>query len=169
VTDSSREVRLARRPTGTPVPDDFALVEVAVEPPGAGQVTVENLYVSVDPYMRGRMNDVPSYVPPFALDRAMTGGAVGVVRASRSDQVPEGTLVLSQYGWRERFTTDSGKVQVLPPPPGEVSPSAYLGVLGMPGFTAWVGVTDIAAVREADVVFVSAAATWTSTPSAASS
>lgn len=154
MTISSREIHLARRPQGTAVPDDFALRTVEIPDPADGEVTVRNAFVSVDPYMRGRMNDVRSYVPPFALGEAMQGGAVGRVVASRDAGVHEGALVTSNYGWREAFTAPAKHVQVVP---DRADPSAYLGVLGMPGMTAWVGVVEIAPVKDGDVVFVSAA------------
>ncbi|HEV7209188.1 MAG TPA: NADP-dependent oxidoreductase [Mycobacteriales bacterium] len=153
----STEIRLASRPERRAKPTDFAAATVPVPAPGPGQVQVRNSFLSVDPYMRGRMNDVPSYVPPFALGEALTGGAVGRVVASESSDVPVGALVSSMFGWREAFTVDAAAVQVLPEPPQGVAESAYLGVLGMPGMTAWVGVTQIAPVHEGDAVFVSGA------------
>jgi len=153
----SMEIRLASRPKRRATPEDFAAATVEVPDPGPGQVQVRNSFVSVDPYMRNRMNDMPSYVPPFAVGEPLTGGAVGRVIASRSTDVPEGALVSSMFGWREAFTADAAAVQVLPEPPPGVAESAYLGVLGMPGMTAWVGVTQIAPVREGDIFFVSAA------------
>ncbi|HEX7354169.1 MAG TPA: NADP-dependent oxidoreductase [Mycobacteriales bacterium] len=154
MTTTSREIHLVRRPQGAAVPDDFALRTADVPDPGEGEVTVRNLFMSVDPYMRGRMNDVKSYVPPFALDAVMQGGAVGRVVASRDRSVPEGALVTSGNGWREAFTAPARHVQVVP---DRDDAAAYLGVLGMPGMTAWAGVEIVAPVREGDVVFVSAA------------
>jgi NADPH-dependent curcumin reductase CurA len=104
------------------------------------------------------MNDVKSYVPPFAVGEPLQGHAVGVVTASRDPQLPEGSLVSGMSGWREGYVAPASELQRLPDPPSGVEPSAYLGVLGMPGFTAWVGVTVVAPVAEGDVVFVSAAA-----------
>jgi len=149
----SREVRLARRPHGEPVPEDFELAEVELPEPAEGQVLVRNRFMSVDPYMRGRMNDVRSYVPPFALGEAMAGGAVGEL-VSGDDA---GTLVVHQFGWREHALVDADRVRGASVPDG-VPASALLGALGMPGLTAWVGVTDIAPVAEGETVFVSAAA-----------
>jgi NADPH-dependent curcumin reductase CurA len=113
-------------------------------------VLVRNLFMSVDPYMRGRMNDVKSYVPPFELGKALQGGAVGEV-------VGTGELVVHDRGWREHALVQADKVRPAPLPHG-ISPSALLGALGMPGMTAWVGVTEIAPVREGETVFISAAA-----------
>ncbi|HEY2176413.1 MAG TPA: NADP-dependent oxidoreductase, partial [Mycobacteriales bacterium] len=154
---TGREVRLVRRPHGTPTPEDFAVVEVDVPDPGPGQVLVRNLFMSVDPYMRGRMNDAKSYSPPFVLDEAMTGAAVGEVVASRSPDVAVGTVVLHHLGWREYAVVDAAHVRPVDP---DAAPtlSAYLGVLGMPGQTAYVGLVDIAQIRAGDAVFVSGAA-----------
>ena len=157
---TSREVRLAQRPPtgGDATAACFSVAAVPVPQPGPDEVTVTNTFVSVDPYMRGRMNDVKSYVPPFVVGEALQGGAVGVVTASRAASLPEGTLVASMLGWREAFTAPASQLQALPQPPAGVSPSAYLGALGMPGMTAWVGVSRIAPVGEGETVFVSAAA-----------
>jgi NADPH-dependent curcumin reductase CurA len=149
----SREVRLAQRPVGEPKPEDFELAEVELDEPGEGRLLVRNAFMSVDPYMRGRMNDAPSYVPPYELGEAMYGGAVGEVVAGGE----AGALVVHQLGWREAAVLDADRVQPGAVPDG-VSPSALLGALGMPGLTAWVGVTEIAPVAEGETVFVSAAA-----------
>jgi hypothetical protein len=149
----SREIRLARRPVGEPVPEDFELAERELGEPGDGRLLVRNLFMSVDPYMRGRMNDARSYVPPYELGKVMYGGAVGEVVAGGE----AGALVVHQLGWREGALVDAARVQRAEVPEG-VSPSALLGALGMPGMTAWVGVTDIAPVAEGETVFISAAA-----------
>jgi NADPH-dependent curcumin reductase CurA len=153
---ASREIQLAARPHGEPKPSDFRLVEVELPDPGPGEILVRNTYMSVDPYMRGRMNDAKSYVPPFALDRAMDGGAVGEVVASQADGIAVGDTVLHQLGWREHAVLPAGQARKVQA--GGIPASAYLGVLGMPGLTAYVGLLDIAALREGDVVFVSGAA-----------
>ncbi len=146
----TREIRLARRPHGEPVDADFELAARELGEPAEGQLLVRNRFMSVDPYMRGRMNDVKSYVPPFELGKALQGGAVGEV-------VGTGELVVHDRGWREHALVSADKARAAPLPHG-VSPSALLGALGMPGMTAWVGVTEIAPVREGDTVFISAAA-----------
>jgi len=146
----SREIRLAQRPHGEPKPEDFELAEVELGEPEEGRPLVRNLFMSVDPYMRGRMNDAKSYVPPYELGKAMYGGAVGEV-------VGSGELVVHQLGWREAAVIDADRVQPGTVPDG-VSPSALLGALGMPGLTAWVGLTEIAPIAEGETVFVSAAA-----------
>jgi NADPH-dependent curcumin reductase CurA len=155
--ETSREIRLAARPHGRPTPDCFDLAEVPVPEPAEGEALVRNTYLSVDPYMRGRMRDVKSYVPPFQVGEAMDGGAVGQVVASRNPDLPEGRWVQSMQGWREHYVTDGSAL--LPVADPEVAPvSASLGVLGMPGFTAWVGLTQIGRPKEGETVFVSAAA-----------
>ncbi|WP_144125208.1 NADP-dependent oxidoreductase [Catellatospora sichuanensis] len=150
-----REIQLASRPVGVPTPDNFRLVEVAVPEPAEGQVKVRNLVMSVDPYMRGRMNDAKSYVPPFAVDAVLDGGAVGEVVESRSPDLKAGDLVLHGYGWRDWVVEDARRFRRLDP---VAPPSAFLGVLGMPGLTAYVGLLDIAAMKPGDTVFVSGAA-----------
>lgn len=156
-TISSREIRLASRPTGEPTAENFALATVEVDAtPPADCLLVRNLYMSVDPYMRGRMRDGRSYAAPFALGEAMTGGAVGeVVASSHSDFAP-GDTVIHGYGWRE-YARVHGKAAV------KIDPSlapvqSFLGVLGMPGKTAYVGLLDIGQPKAGETVFVSGAA-----------
>lgn len=153
---TGRAWHLVRRPHGWPVPEDFALREVPVEAPAEGRVLVRNLYFSVDPYMRGRMNDVKSYIPPFQLDQPMDGGAVGVVVASNADGFAVGDHVLHFGGWREYASVPVSYVTKVDP---EAAPlSAYLGVLGMTGLTAYAGLLEVASFKEGDTVFVSGAA-----------
>jgi NADPH-dependent curcumin reductase CurA len=156
VSEQATEIRLASRPTGAPSHENFEITEVDTPTPGDGQVLVRNLVMSVDPAMRGRMNDVPSYVPPFELGKPLTGGAVGEVVESHADRVPAGTLLRHQAGWRTHAALDPARAEIVD---GAAAPvSAYLGVLGMPGLTAYVGLTRIAAFAEGDAVFVSGAA-----------
>ena len=151
----SREVRLVSRPVGMATASDFEIATVDLAPPGPGEVQVKNLFMSVDPYMRGRMYDRPSYVPPFELGKAMQGGAVGEVVASESPDFKPGDLVSSMFGWREAFDAKAEHVQKIGAQ--GVPPQAYLGVAGMPGLTAWAGLTQVAGVKEGETVFVSAA------------
>jgi NADPH-dependent curcumin reductase CurA len=156
MSQHASEVHLVARPIGEPKPSDFALVCTTVAPPEEGQVVVRNEWISVDPYMRGRMNDAPSYVPPFVLGRAMEGGAVGTVIASRSAALPVGTVVEHHLGWRTHAVlaaSEAGAVDVR-----RADRSAYLGVLGLTGFTAYVALKAIAPVAAGDTVFVSGAA-----------
>jgi NADPH-dependent curcumin reductase CurA len=156
MTTPTREIHLAARPIGWPGHDDFRVVETTLPDPGPGQVVVRNTFLSVDPYMRGRMNDTKSYLPPFRLDAPMDGGAVGEVLASQVEDVAIGATVLHQAGWREHALLDADQVRVVDV--SRAPASAYLGVLGMPGLTAYVGLTRVAAVQEGETVFVSGAA-----------
>ncbi|WP_328970571.1 NADP-dependent oxidoreductase [Streptomyces sp. NBC_00239] len=152
----SREWHLVARPQGWPTAADFALREVPVTAPGPGRILVRNLHMSVDPYMRGRMNDVKSYIPPFALDRPMDGGAVGEVVASAAEGFEVGDHVLHGLGWREYADVDAQHATKVD---ADLAPlSAYLGVLGMPGLTAYAGLFETASFKEGDSVFVSGAA-----------
>ncbi|MFJ7909904.1 NADP-dependent oxidoreductase [Kitasatospora sp. NPDC096204] len=153
---TAREWHLAARPQGWPVPADFALVEAPVRTPGPGEILVRNDYLSVDPYMRGRMNDVKSYVPPFQLGQAMDGGAVGHVVASGAEGFAPGDAVLHGLGWREYATLDARHAVKVDPAAAPLS--AYLGVLGMPGLTAYSGLLAVGGLKEGDKVFVSGAA-----------
>ena len=148
---------LMRRPKGMPVSEDFALKEVSLPELSEGMVRVANRWLSVDPYMRGRMNDVKSYVPPFALDAPMDGGAVGEVIESRDPGFAPGDMVLHMAGWRDEAVVPAASLNKLPPTPG-VEPQAFLGNLGLTGGTAYFGLLDAASAREDDIVFVSAAA-----------
>src|SRR4051812_2938918 len=156
MTTATREIHLAARPVGWPTHDDFRIVETELADPGPGEVLVRNTFMSVDPYMRGRMDDRRSYVPPFRLDAPMDGGAVGEVLASEDESAPVGATVLHQAGWREHALLPAAQVRVVDA--SLVPASAYLGVLGMPGLTAYVGLTRIAPVAEGETVFVSGAA-----------
>jgi NADPH-dependent curcumin reductase CurA len=153
----STQIQLAARPVGWPTNADFRTVTVELPELAPGQARVANEFVSVDPYMRGRMNDVKSYSPPYALGETMTGGAVGRVIASASDAVAVGDVVVHQYGWRDLVQQDAAGFRVVPEVPG-VPLSAYLGVLGMTALTAYVGLLDVAGLKQGDTVFVSGAA-----------
>lgn len=154
---TSREIRLKQRPNGAPVPGDFEEASVDVGAPGDGEILVRNLWMSVDPYMRGRMSDRKSYVPPFEIGKAMDGGAVGEVVTSNDPKFAPGDLVLSMMGWREGFVAKGSALDKLPRIPG-VPDQAYLGVLGMPGMTAYGGFLELGQPKEGDTVFVSGAA-----------
>jgi hypothetical protein len=153
---TSREIQLAARPVGEPKESDFRLTEVELPDPGDGQVLVRNEWMSVDPYMRGRMNDVPSYMPPFKLDEGLYGGAVGQVVEANGGALAPGDWVLHQLGWRDYALAPADQVRQVDV--DLAPPQTYLGVLGMTGLTAYVGLLDIAGLREGDVVFVSGAA-----------
>ncbi|WP_328344443.1 NADP-dependent oxidoreductase [Micromonospora sp. NBC_00421] len=153
---SNREIHLASRPQGWPTADDFRLVETEVPTPGPGQIVVRNQFMSVDPYMRGRMNDAKSYVPPFALDAPLDGGAIGEVVAGGADGISVGDTVLHGLGWREYALLDGASARRVDPTAAPVS--AYLSVLGMTGLTAYAGLLDVAAMQPGETVFVSGAA-----------
>jgi len=152
----SREIRLKNRPAGLPRETDFELAEVELAAIGAGEVLVQNIYMSVDPYMRGRMIDRKSYVPSFQLGEPLDGGCVGRVIASKNGPFHVGDYVSGMLGWREYFVSDGqGLVKV---DPARAPIQSYLGTLGMPGLTAWAGLLEIGRPKEGDTVFVSAAA-----------
>lgn len=151
----SREIRLVSRPKGMPTADNFALVETELEPLEDRQVLVRNLYMSVDPYMRGRMNDGKSYVPSFELGKPLDGGAVGEVIQSRAQEFKAGDAVTSNFGWREYFMASPKELHLVS---REVQPlSVYLGILGMTGMTAWAGL-NLVEVKASDIIFISGAA-----------
>ncbi|MFG3079752.1 NADP-dependent oxidoreductase [Streptomyces parvulus] len=152
----NREWHLVTRPVGWPKPEDFALVEAEVPTPREGQVLVRNLYVSVDPYMRGRMSAAKSYAEPYELGKAMQGGAVGEVVASNAEGFAVGDHVLHFLGWREYAAVNAKSAVKVDPDAAPLS--TYLGVLGMTGLTAYVGLLRTASFKEGDTVFVSGAA-----------
>ncbi|MGW1397979.1 NADP-dependent oxidoreductase [Streptomyces sp. NPDC002405] len=152
----NREWHLLSRPVGWPKPEDFALVETEIPQPGEGQVLVRNEYLSVDPYMRGRMSAAKSYAAPYELGRPMQGGAVGEVVASEAEGIAVGDHVLHFGGWRE-YAAVNGRAAVRVDPAAAPLP-AYLGVLGMTGLTAYAGLLRTASFKEGDAVFVSGAA-----------
>ena len=153
---TSREIRLAARPQGWPTAANFELAEVPVHEPAEGEVVVRNDYMSVEPYMRGRMNEGKSYVPPFVVGEPLTGSAIGEVVASAAPSLPVGTLVNHDFGWREYTTGPAKAFRALPS--GFGNPSVFLGALGVPGFTAYVGLHDIGGLKKDDQVFISSAA-----------
>lgn len=152
----SREIRLKSRPEGMPKAENFELAEIELPAPGAGEVLVRNAWMSVDPYMRGRMYDRPSYVPPFELGKALQGGAVGKVVQSNDPKFAPGDLVESMFGWRDAYVAAGAALTKLPS--DTVPPQAYLGVLGMPGLTAYSGFHRIGEPKAGETVFVSGAA-----------
>ncbi|WP_043264118.1 NADP-dependent oxidoreductase [Streptomyces sp. CT34] len=152
-----QEWHLVARPVAKPLPTDFRLVERTLETPAMGEVLMRNHFLSVDPYMRVLMGPPQPGVPVYALGRPMTGGAVGEVVESRAAGLAPGDLVLSDLGWRTGAVAPAERLTRLNRVAG-VPDSAFLGVLGMPGLSAYVGLTEIAKVREGETVFVSGAA-----------
>ncbi|HET6806083.1 MAG TPA: NADP-dependent oxidoreductase [Frateuria sp.] len=151
----NRQVTLAARPVGAPTATDFALVEHPVPAPGEGELLLRNLYLSLDPYMRGRMSDAESYAAPMAVGDVMVGGTVARVQASRHPDWQPGDLVLAYGGWQDYALSDGRGLGRLDP--GMAHPSLALGVLGMPGFTAYMGLLDIGQPRPGETVVVAAA------------
>jgi NADPH-dependent curcumin reductase CurA len=153
----SREIILAARPRGVPQESDFELRDVADDTELAdGEVLVRNVFVSVDPYMRGRMSGIRTYVGPYEVGGPIDGGAVGRVVASKHEGLAEGDWVSSMLGWRESGVVEGARLRKLDP--SLAPPSTALGVLGMPGFTAWVGLAKIADAKEGETIYVSGAA-----------
>ena len=153
----SRQWVLRRHVEGAPATEDVELVEVTLGPLADGEVRVRNEYCSVEPYMRGRMGARTTYVEPYPLGEPLEGPAVGVVVESRSPEVPVGAWVRHGLGWRELSDLPANAVELVEPVDG-LSPSAFLGVLGQTGFTAYVGLLEIGALQPGETVFVSAAA-----------
>jgi NADPH-dependent curcumin reductase CurA len=152
----ARAWHLMRRPEGMPRHEDFALKELALPELSDGLVRVRNHYLSVDPYMRSRMNDVKSYIPPFQLEAPMEGGAVGEVIESRDPNFAVGDKVLHMSGWRDEAVVEGKALNKLPDL--GVEPQQFLGNLGLTGGTAYFGLLDAAQAKAGDIVFVSAAA-----------
>jgi NADPH-dependent curcumin reductase CurA len=151
----NRQITLASRPVGAPTPDNFKLVETQVPTPERGQVLVKALYLSLDPYMRGRMSDAKSYAPSVQIGEVMTGGAVGRVVDSRHPGFKAGDIVEGRIGWQEYGLVEGGMLRKVDP---DVAPiSTALGVLGMPGLTAYFGLFEIGKPRPGETLVVSAA------------
>ena len=150
----NREIHLRSRPEGIPTADNFELVEGPPPAPVEGEVLVRNIYMSVDPYMRGRMREGKSYASPYQIGRVLYGGAVGQVVNSRSQSLAEGDFVFSNRGWCEYFIAPPDNVTQIDP---NVAPiQAFLGALGMPGLTAYVGLLDLGQPKAGETVFISA-------------
>ncbi len=152
---NSREVRLKSRPDGTPKQENFTLETVQLAEAGSGAVKVTNNWMSVDPYMRPRMLDKDSYVKPFELGKVLEGGAIGTVEESNDARFKPGDVVLSNLGWREAFVAPAEALRKVDP---KVLPAeAYLGIAGMPGLTAYIGITAVLKIKAGEFLFVSAA------------
>ena len=151
-----RAWHLKSRPSGMPTADNFELRDVDLPPLGEGMIRVRNHWLSVDPYMRGRMNDVKSYVPAFQVGEPMDGGAIGEVIESNAEGFAPGELVQHMAGWRDEAVVSARTAQKLPDL--GAPPERFLGVLGVTGITAYFGLLDAAQAKPGDIVFVSAAA-----------
>jgi hypothetical protein len=152
---SYQAIQLNRYPEGMPIATDFEQVEISLPTLKDGEVLIQNQWMSVDPYMRGRMTLRKSYVPPFSLHAPLDGGAIGVVIESRHTALPIGMQVSHFQGWRSHAVAKFE--DVLPLPQLALPEEAFLGVLGMPGMTAWTGLFRIAHLQKGETVFVSAA------------
>ncbi len=156
IRNQNRKIVLAARPSGLPAEGDFRLVEEAMPEPGPGQVLVRGVYLSLDPYMRGRMNDAPSYAPPVGLGEVMVGGVVGEVMRSEDPGFAPGDVVEGPLGWQEYGVAAAGTLRKVDP--GLAPISTAVGVLGMPGLTAYFGLLEVGRPEPGDTVVVSAAA-----------
>lgn len=151
----NKQIRLESRPSGWVTEENFRLTEEAVPEPADGQVLVRNVFMSVDPYMRGRMNDIKSYVPPFQIGEVLQASAVGQVVESRFDGIDKGDYVSGMLGWENYSVSDGRSLRKVHP--GLAPLSYHLGILGMPGMTAYVGLMTIAGAKPGESVFVTAA------------
>jgi NADPH-dependent curcumin reductase CurA len=152
----NRQLRLAKRPVGEPTPDDFEIAEEETPTPGDGEALVRVLQVSLDPAMRGWMNDVPSYVPPVGLGEVMRAGTAGIVVESKTDRLAPGDFVVGMLGVQEQALADAKALTTVDT--GIAPLATYLGGLGMPGLTAYFGLTEVGDLRDGDTVVISGAA-----------
>ena len=151
----NQRIVLVSRPKGAPTPENFRLERVTLPELADGQVLLKTLYLSLDPYMRGRMSDAPSYAAPVEIDEVMTGGAVSRIEQSRHPKFEVGDLVVGATGWQSHSISDGRNL--IPVPKGLASPSMALGVLGMPGMTAYMGLMDIGQPKAGETLVVAAA------------
>ena len=152
----SREIRFVSRPNGAVTLSNFEIAEVELPPLGSGEVRVRNTWMSVDPYMRGRMRDYESYLPPFQIGKVLEGMAVGEVVESKDPDFATGDTVMSMMGWREVFNAPAAALQK--PEVKVSSPQMYLGVCGNTGQTAYIGLADVIKLQPGEVIFISGAA-----------
>ena len=153
--NKNRRIVLSSRPVGAPTKEDFRLEEAAIPVPNEGEVLLRSIYLSLDPYMRGRMTDAPSYAPPVAIDDVMVGATVCQVEASRNPDFETGEWVLGYSGWQLYAVSDGSDLTKLGKKPE--NPSYALGILGMPGFTAYMGLLDIGKPKTGETLVVAAA------------
>jgi len=156
MTTTNRQITLAARPEGFPKDSDFKLVETQLQAPGDGELLVQAHYLSVDPYMRGRMNDGPSYAEPVGIGDVMVGETVGRVMLSNNEKFPEGTFVSGMFGWQEYAISDGKGIRRVDPNLAPITTALHL--LGMPGWTAYFGLLDVCELKEGENVLVSGAA-----------
>lgn len=155
MAETNTQVLLASRPVGAPTAQNFDIVQTPIAAVAPGEILVRTIYLSIDPYMRGRMDDAKSYAASVAIGAVMTGGVVGQVVQSRNANFSEGDYVLGMFGWQSFSISDGTMVRKLDPATAPISTA--VGVLGMPGLTAYVGLLDIGEPKSGDTVVVSAA------------
>ncbi|HZG70462.1 MAG TPA: NADP-dependent oxidoreductase [Chondromyces sp.] len=156
MTTKNRQIILAERPAGTPDANTFKFVETNINELSDGQILLRTLYVSVDPYMRGRMRDAESYIEPFKLNEVIQGGSIGEVIESKSPYFKQGDVVIGMFGWQEYYIATEKEIRIIDP---DIAPiTTHLGVLGMPGLTAYFGLLDIGKPKEGETVVISGAA-----------
>lgn len=156
MSQMQKQIKLARRPVGTPSMEDFAFIEAPIAAPSDGEVLVRTVYISVDPYLRGRMQDVKSYIPPFQLNEVITSGVIGQVVESRSEHFSKGDVIIGNLGWQEYSIANEREIRKIDPTLAPVS--AHLSIIGMTGLTAYFGLLDIGQPKEGETVVVSGAA-----------
>jgi NADPH-dependent curcumin reductase len=155
IDESNVQIRLASRPNGRPTTENFAITTAPIPSPGDGQLLIRAQYLSLDPYMRGRMSDAPSYAPPVKVGGLMVGGTVGEVVESKDPAYTPGDIVAAYTGWQKYGVQNASIVRKLDPSVAPVTTA--LGVLGMPGFTAYAGLTQIGRPKPGETVVVAAA------------
>jgi NADPH:quinone reductase len=153
---TNKQIVLVSRPKGEPRMENFRMVETALPDVNEGEVRIRTLYLSVDPYMRGRMNEGKSYVPPFKLEEVIAGGAIGQIEESRHEKLKAGDFVSGSWGWQQYAVVDGAKL--IKVDPAQAPLTAALGVLGMTGLTAYFGLLDIGKPQSGETVVVSGAA-----------
>ncbi|MGY0694604.1 NADP-dependent oxidoreductase [Virgibacillus sp. FSP13] len=151
-----KQIKLAKRPVGVPTVEDFDFSEAPIETPYDGELLIRAVYISVDPYLRGRMQDTKSYVAPFKLDEVITSGMIGQVIESRSDNFSKGDVIIGNLGWQEYVVASEKAVQKINPDLAPVT--AHLSIIGMTGLTAYFGLLDIGQPKGGETVVVSGAA-----------
>lgn len=156
MSQTQKQIKLAKRPIGTPVMDDFAFIDAQIGTPTDGEVLIRTIYVSVDPYLRGRMQDEKSYIPPFQLNEVITSGVIGQVVESKSDHFTKGDVVLGNLGWQQYSVVHEQRIRKIDPTLAPVT--ANLGIIGMTGLTAYFGLLDIGQPKKGETVVVSGAA-----------
>ncbi|MRH41391.1 zinc-binding dehydrogenase [Aquibacillus halophilus] len=156
MTRVNKQIILAERPKGLPDSETFKFVDSNVKEPEENQVLVRTLYVSVDPYMRGRMIDAKSYIEPFQLNGVIEGGSIGEVIESKSDKFQQGDIIIGNFGWQEYYCANEKEIRKIDPSLAPIT--THLGILGMTGLTAYFGLLDIGQPKEGDTVVISGAA-----------